>query len=541
MRDFNTAYPDSPNLDPYKRVNYTNGLVLGADEFKQEELYLLEKNRLHNRALHGYGTVCGLDVSQKLTTDGPKIMVGPGIAINPSGKNIRIPEAQCATLNVWLERNKDKIETNLGSPPQELTLYLVLCHRRCLTDNVPIPSKPCVSLEENSVPSRIADHFELSFELTPPDDTEDKMVTELIELLSQIEITDEGTDFMEQEDIESLVRDLSKPTSFPVSYSFPMRMQPSQAKELLDAAFRVWVTEVRPGLLATNGNSGCGPPKENCVLLAEITLNIEEIESQFRVLGDEVKINENNRPYLLHTRLLQEYLNKCHSQSTATGITPSPSTSLIDESKIMHLAGDEVAAGQKTFTEPMLFNGNGKFEKRITLTPSLGTPLDPKTVSLANYRFLSVLRFEHLGEAAFTIPIPDDLDSTPLPDQPVDFQIRLHWTFVFATPSPPIPRPQGNFKIGWSIWNRFTMPNNILDNNFRGGSLGFKRALMQNQESRLLVTNFDKLRVPFTVARDNVYGALRIRASVLTRNFIPFVRILLLKAEISYIANRLGR
>jgi len=65
MTDFKPAYPDTVNLDPHKRVYYSHGLVLGVDEFLQEETYLLERDRTHNRGLHGYGTVCGLSLDTR--------------------------------------------------------------------------------------------------------------------------------------------------------------------------------------------------------------------------------------------------------------------------------------------------------------------------------------------------------------------------------------------------------------------------------------------------------------------------------------------
>ena len=45
MSDFVTDYPDSITLDPHKRPFYTHGLVLGVDEFRQQELYHLEKQQ----------------------------------------------------------------------------------------------------------------------------------------------------------------------------------------------------------------------------------------------------------------------------------------------------------------------------------------------------------------------------------------------------------------------------------------------------------------------------------------------------------------
>ena len=46
----------------FKRLKYSYGQMLGADDFHTEQNYFREKFKLHNRCLHGYGTVCGLMV-----------------------------------------------------------------------------------------------------------------------------------------------------------------------------------------------------------------------------------------------------------------------------------------------------------------------------------------------------------------------------------------------------------------------------------------------------------------------------------------------
>jgi len=45
-----------------KRLNYFFGQMLGVQDFRTEQAYFREKLKLHNRCLHGYGTVCGLMV-----------------------------------------------------------------------------------------------------------------------------------------------------------------------------------------------------------------------------------------------------------------------------------------------------------------------------------------------------------------------------------------------------------------------------------------------------------------------------------------------
>lgn len=47
----------------FERLNYFYGQMLGAADFRSEQAYFREKLKLHNRCLHGYGVVCGLEVT----------------------------------------------------------------------------------------------------------------------------------------------------------------------------------------------------------------------------------------------------------------------------------------------------------------------------------------------------------------------------------------------------------------------------------------------------------------------------------------------
>jgi hypothetical protein len=67
-----------------ERLNYFNGRILSADDFKLEQSYFIDKQRLHNRYLHGWGIVSGLDVSIKAG----KVHVEPGVAIDCAGNEI---------------------------------------------------------------------------------------------------------------------------------------------------------------------------------------------------------------------------------------------------------------------------------------------------------------------------------------------------------------------------------------------------------------------------------------------------------------------
>ena len=310
---FTTDIPAPSTLDPKKRVRYFTGQVLGEDEFRQDQLYLMTRDEQHQRGLHGYGRVSGLHVGQRMTDAGTvEIVVSPGLAVNPRGETICVHQAQCADLDIWLETNRDDL---LGSPPLVLpgvaTLYLVLCARDCETDLVPVLGDPCRVLDEATAASRIADDFNLCFRLDPPEHSEETAITELGALLRDIEITD-ALPGMSPETLAQLVRDTFLPVSSPpgpppASPPAELTLHPDTALEAMEAALQVWVTEVRPTLNPETG--ACTIPRDGdggrCVLIGCLDVPFGEGADGLEVTGP-VTIDGTCGPLLLQTRLLQE-------------------------------------------------------------------------------------------------------------------------------------------------------------------------------------------------------------------------------------------
>lgn len=78
-----------------RRVNYSVGMLLSESDFEVEQEYHRQMRYLHNRLLHGYGTVAGLDVA----VDGTNVHVSPGFAIDALGREIIVTEQMSLHLD----------------------------------------------------------------------------------------------------------------------------------------------------------------------------------------------------------------------------------------------------------------------------------------------------------------------------------------------------------------------------------------------------------------------------------------------------------
>ena len=254
MSEFSAVNPNSAKLDPGKRVNYVTGQVLGVDDFRQEQFYLLSKDRGHNQGKHGYGTCCGLQVTVESTGDGQEIRVSRGTALDNVGRVICIDETQCALLDRWLDRDDvvAEIQQRAGGSPAMLSAYVSVCYRECGTDLIPIPAGPCQSLDDSSAPSRIADSFELHLSFERPEQREEEIVRRFGDLLSMVIPVSTGTTLTLDEFL-TMVRALpddgspipwftlpaDSPPSSPAVDGLPVH--PDDLALFLDEALRVWV------------------------------------------------------------------------------------------------------------------------------------------------------------------------------------------------------------------------------------------------------------------------------------------------------------
>ena len=327
---------DLNELNIKERLNYVLGQVLGVKDFQQEQAYFLHKSRRHNRSLHGYGTIWGLDVTVETEDDALEIQVFPGLAVDPVGREICIETLQCARLDRWLTEGDNLEQLREAAEGDRLSVYVVLCYCHCLTEPQPILGNPCRtdSGEDGVIQyTRIRDDFELKLLMEPPDQAEEDYVRAIGALLARIEIDPSADDSADAVDAleEQLREAVDDPTTIPDSVTFVL--PEGESRRILRTLLRYWVTHTRPGVGEAEDKEDC------CLLLALVEFGLTEDRIDLETL---TVVNQ-QRPYLLHTRLLQELLlrNLTHLPGTdiVLGAGNARYQNLVDSPDIEDLAG----------------------------------------------------------------------------------------------------------------------------------------------------------------------------------------------------------
>ena len=127
---------------PLKRPRFFAGQLLSATDLEAEQEYFLQKQRRHDRGLHGYGVVSGLDVSAKDNV----LIVSDGMALDASGNEVVVPNC----LQIPIKR-------------RGRVAYLVVRYHENETDPVPVQIDSNGGVEF----SRIEEGFEIAITPTP--------------------------------------------------------------------------------------------------------------------------------------------------------------------------------------------------------------------------------------------------------------------------------------------------------------------------------------------------------------------------------------
>jgi len=89
-------------MPPPERVNYATGVLLAAEDFRDEQTYHRARLARVLAALAGFGTLAGLRVFPPEASDPElELRVAPGIAIDRFGRLIEIAEPYCIRIARW--------------------------------------------------------------------------------------------------------------------------------------------------------------------------------------------------------------------------------------------------------------------------------------------------------------------------------------------------------------------------------------------------------------------------------------------------------
>ncbi len=109
----------SSTPDGLERLDYQDGQMLDATEFRVEQQYFVDLIRLHTQAYFSAGVAYGLSVGGLVAKDGRyQVTIAPGLGVDDLGHHVILPRPK----NVTLPRTSDiaqpsAFDTGGGAPP----------------------------------------------------------------------------------------------------------------------------------------------------------------------------------------------------------------------------------------------------------------------------------------------------------------------------------------------------------------------------------------------------------------------------------------
>jgi hypothetical protein len=314
------------SADPLSHVRFVKGMVLGVDDYVTEHAYLVGRTEWLARDAIGYGTTAGLRVVVEPDGDnGPRVRVGPGSALVPSGKPVCVPAPQCASLNAWLASDAARAVLARADGSNSITAHLVLCHIACPTHPVPVPGEPCRSDSALMEASRITDSFGLALVTRPPPQAEHDAIARLSTWLDAIveALDDPPADAPEGDvapDREAIARTalatiIGNGDAPPAQPPLPPGITANAFDDWLRLVWRLWITEFRPLVAARrchDRNGDAAAQDDDCLLLASLVIPVAALAdgSGWRVDGSDsdVVVDQRRRPLLAPLALVQSAL-----------------------------------------------------------------------------------------------------------------------------------------------------------------------------------------------------------------------------------------
>lgn len=167
------AFVDPLEAQPApERVNYATGVLLAAEDFRDEQTYHRARLARLLTALAGFGTLAGLRVAPPAQGDAElELQVAPGLAIDRFGRLIEVTEPYCIRIARWFANQPTSaLRAAVHRAPQiaapvALVLDVFLAAQSCAKAKTPAFATGPFDALDAVVPARLAEQPRL--ELVP--------------------------------------------------------------------------------------------------------------------------------------------------------------------------------------------------------------------------------------------------------------------------------------------------------------------------------------------------------------------------------------
>jgi hypothetical protein len=153
MATENKVDEETCSIPTFERNRYFAGKPMMVGDFEAEQQYMIGKNRLQNRLIHGAGIICGLRLSNpKLVNGKVTVEISEGAALDCCGNLIAVN----APVKVEVQQESSLLEAGLG----EGSFYLYIRFSECIRQPV-MATTNASSCEEVCCYNRIRETFEI--------------------------------------------------------------------------------------------------------------------------------------------------------------------------------------------------------------------------------------------------------------------------------------------------------------------------------------------------------------------------------------------
>ncbi len=153
-------------LSPFYALNYSFGMLLGADDFSTQQAYHRGKMRLHNAWLHRMGVIWGYDV--KVDVGAGEVRVAPGLAVDGAGRELHLDAPACVSVGEWFEAHQSEVTATGDDKKKTFDAFVSARFRSCFTRQVPALLDPCEGAGGGTAYSRLFETVDLRLEPGAP-------------------------------------------------------------------------------------------------------------------------------------------------------------------------------------------------------------------------------------------------------------------------------------------------------------------------------------------------------------------------------------